>query len=107
MNDFMTAHPYLTFAAYVVTLLFILISTGMHLSSKKERTEPKPQPKLPEDTDVYLGELDLDEAVLHCQEIADKNQGTLCGKNHTVLALWLTELKTLRQSSGVKEDDRG
>lgn len=105
MNDLMTAHPYLTFAAYVVTLLFVLIWTGMHATIRKETKAQKTPPKT-DDTDVYLGELDLDEAVLHCQEIADKNQGNLCGKNHTVLALWLTELKTLRQSSGVKEDDR-
>ena len=100
MTEFLTAHPYLCFSTYVVSLLFLTVWVGMVLSTRKAKREANTkQPTV--DHDVYLGELELDEAVLHCQEIAEKNEGTICGKNHTILALWLEELMHRRSQSDV------
>lgn len=38
----------------------------------------------------------LDEAILHCEEVADKCGKTQCGTDHRQLAEWLKELKSLR-----------
>lgn len=38
----------------------------------------------------------LDEAILHCEEVADKCGETQCGTDHRQLAEWLKELKSLR-----------
>lgn len=40
--------------------------------------------------------MNLDEAILHCLEQADK-QCNECGKEHYQLALWLKELKEFRK----------
>jgi hypothetical protein len=40
--------------------------------------------------------MDLDEAILHAQIVAQKQGETICGDNHRQLAKWLTELKELK-----------
>ena len=44
----------------------------------------------------------LDEAIEHCKEVA-LSLCNECGEDHRQLALWLTELKSLREKEGRKE----
>jgi hypothetical protein len=42
----------------------------------------------------------LDEAIRHCNEVAESISCTECGKEHKQLAEWLTELKAYREKYG-------
>lgn len=39
----------------------------------------------------------LDEAIKHCEEVADLKGCSKCGKQHRQLASWLSELKEYRK----------
>lgn len=41
----------------------------------------------------------IDEAIRHAKEIADNSECTECAKDHEQLAVWLEELKELREKS--------
>ena len=115
--EFASAHPYLSFAFHFTTLLFVTIWLLAWVVNRKEKTGEKapdlsvpPSPKeikqLTEDHDVLLWELNLDEAVLHCKEIAEKNEGTVCGDNHEHLSILLGELNDRRESAKLQEERR-
>ena len=41
----------------------------------------------------------LDEAIKHCEEVADTCENAECGKEHKQLAEWLKALKTLKKTA--------
>ncbi len=41
----------------------------------------------------------IDEAINHCNEMADEHKCDACGEDHAQLAEWLKELKRLKQKS--------
>ena len=43
--------------------------------------------------------ISIDEAILHCEEVAEKCSGSQCGTDHRQLAEWLKELKRLKTSA--------
>ena len=42
----------------------------------------------------------LDEAIIHCQEVADTCTNKKCANDHMQLKLWLSELKERREADG-------
>jgi hypothetical protein len=42
----------------------------------------------------------LDEAIIHCQEVADTCTNKECANDHMQLKLWLSELKERREADG-------
>jgi len=40
--------------------------------------------------------INIDDAINHCEEVAE-NRCDECGREHTQLAIWLRELKSLRK----------
>lgn len=46
-----------------------------------------------------VNKMTIDEAIRHAKEIADNSECTECAKDHEQLAVWLEELKKLREKS--------
>ena len=61
--------------------------------------QPVTLAKMGDTSECVSKPLTLEEAIAHCNEVADKNQ-TPCGNEHRQLAKWLTELQKFRASCG-------
>lgn len=112
--EFANAHPYLTYAFFFTGLMFLTLwylihTVGSRQADDKKEDKPElsvpPSPeeieKLKDDHDVNLAELDLEEAILHCEELGEKTAPSLCSANHIQLAKWLDELKQRRSQDDV------
>ena len=49
--------------------------------------------------------MSLDEAIKHCEEVAENCDNSECGKEHKRLAKWLKELKAYRDNRGISIED--
>ena len=104
MTEFLTAHPYLSFAFFFTAFLFTTLWYLIYTVGKKQPEEKPEEKQNLEDSLVNLPALNLDEAIARCNEFAKDHSGTQIEKNHLHMALLLGELKDRRRSEDLRQE---